>query len=143
MLVMTPEENSIIEQIESFEPGETDWLGLENLLEEFFQSSAPEPGIPVLLGVLERYPDEDGYGVFWSIVHGLESLSGYERYLVESVRRQPTEFTALMVNRLLNAGIRSVEGVDLVTLLSDIERHSGSSETVRTHAREYRQMHGK
>lgn len=29
-----------------------------------------------LLGVFERFPEDDGFGVFWSIVHCLEACTG-------------------------------------------------------------------
>lgn len=70
-----------------------------------------------LLRVFERFPDEDGAGVFWSIVHGLEALSGYEKHLVAAVQRHPTDFTVIMVRRLINAGSQEIDGVKLSELV--------------------------
>jgi hypothetical protein len=65
------------------------WLALDHSLTELFQSGFASQGIDALLGVFERHPTDDGAGVFWAIVHGLEATPGYESALVESVRRAP------------------------------------------------------
>lgn len=60
--------------------------------------------LPVIFGVFERFPAEDGAGVLWSIVHGIESLPlDYEPALRESYRRMPSEMAEIMVVRLENA----------------------------------------
>jgi hypothetical protein len=138
---MGHEGDDVIKQIKSFTPDVNGWRGLDALLDELFQSPSPERGIAAMLGVLERYPNQDGAGVLWSIVHGLEHLSGYESFLIESLRRQPTDLTLTMVNRLLNVGIASVDGVDLAALLAEIEQHPRSSEDIRAQAREVRLRH--
>lgn len=62
--------------------------------------------------------------MFWGIVHTLEASTSYEPLLVESLRRKPTQFGLLMVNRLLNGGIRDVDGIDLLRLLEEIASSS-------------------
>ena len=79
----------LIAAIRGFEPQDGRWLVLDGLLGELFQAGAGNQGIDAMLAVLERHPTEDGAGVLWSIVHGLESLPDYEAALVESVRRAP------------------------------------------------------
>jgi hypothetical protein len=110
--------------IEDFTPSNGDWLRLEVLLQELFLSGSAPLGIDAMLHVFERCPAEDGAGVFWTIVHGLESLPGYESRLVESV---PSYFALLMVNRLLNAGCKEVGSVRLHCLLEQVAQ----DETVR------------
>ena len=73
-----------------------------------------------MLEVFERFPDQDGYGVFWGIVHALEACNGYEPQLLASVQRKPCEFNVLMVSRLLNAGISEVEGRSLEGVLRSV-----------------------
>jgi hypothetical protein len=46
--------------------------------------------------VFERFPDHDGYGVMWSVLHGIEAILNYEIELLASVRRLPTEFGVVM-----------------------------------------------
>ena len=67
----------ILADIDAFWPVGGNWLPLDNLLSELWSVGVPQPAIPVLLGIFERVPDEDGAGVLWSVVHGLESLTGY------------------------------------------------------------------
>jgi hypothetical protein len=57
--------------------------------------------LPVLFGVFERFPDTDGAGVLWSIVHGVESLGcDYEQPLRESLGRSGSEMAEIMLDRL-------------------------------------------
>ncbi len=124
----------IIADIENFEPSDKSWLGLEELLDELFSSGSADTGIDAMLRIFERYPGEDGDGVFWSIVHGLESLPGYEAKLVEAIRKTPSDFTVLMVNRLLNVGCREVGEVPLLPLLKQIEKDETVCPKIRQRA---------
>jgi hypothetical protein len=131
----------IIAEIAAFEPSEGSWLGLEALLQELFECGSAPLGIDAMLSVFERYPTEDGAGVSWSIVHGLESLPGYERKLVESIRRTPSEFGLVMVNRLLNTGCEDVEDVSLVSLLEQVAQDETAVQEIRQQAQNFVNRH--
>ncbi len=128
---------AIIGDIDEFLPRDGEWKRLDRLLDELFGSDQPQLGIVPLLRVFERFPEEDGYGVFWSIVHGLESLPGYEKPLLASINRKPTEFTVLMVNRMLNSGITEVEGVSLLTLLARVSSDSRATKGIKKDAERF------
>lgn len=85
-----------------------------------------------LLGVFERFPEDDGYGVFWSIVHCLEACEGYPVALIESVARAPGEFNLLMLCRLLHSGVTEIEGQSLMSVL----RAAASNPRASEHARQ-------
>ena len=108
---------------------------LDQALQDLFTSPQPERGIDALFRIYERFPESDGYGVFWSILHGLERLPNYEPRLITSVQRQPMEFNLTMVNRLLNAGTTQIEGTNLVALLEAIAASPQYPEQARGHAR--------
>ena len=93
--------------------------------------------IRALLSVFERFPEQDGFGVFWGILHALEGLKGYEPELVASVHRKPCEFNVLMVNRLLNAGVMEVNGNSLEGLLLAVEAHGQATEQARREVQYY------
>jgi len=93
---------------------------LEHAIGALDPSQCGEPEFRAMLAVFERFPNDDGFGVFWSIVHLLEATSGYELALVKSVEQGPAEFNLLMVNRLLNAGVRTVAGKSLLALLRSV-----------------------
>ena len=116
---------------------ETDLLLLEGALEALKDLSDAVPCTASLLAVFERFPWSDGYGAFWSILHALEELPAYEPLLVASVRREPGEFNLMMVNRLLNSGVSSADGVSLLELLDEVARDPSYSERARSQAREY------
>jgi hypothetical protein len=114
--------SEIIVDLEEFQPADGNWLRLEHLLAELFQSGAANAGVETLLRIFERFPNEDGAGVFWSIVHGLESLVGYEAFLVESIRRAPSDFGLMMLSRLINAGTEDVGGTSYRELFVSVAR---------------------
>ena len=86
--------------------------------------------------ILERFPEGDGAGVLWSVVHGVEALPGYEPELVRSVRRGPSELGVAMVGRLLNAGMSEVGSVSLVSLLREVAESKAAPASVRASATE-------
>jgi len=110
---------------------------LDDSIQQLLASENSELGIDALLRVFERFPNKDAYGIFWSIVHGLESLPDYEEKLVESVRRQPSLFGLLMIERMLNAGITQVRGVNLLSILKDVAADESQMDEIREDAREF------
>lgn len=116
----------ITHDIATFAPNEDNWLGLDSLVAELWQAGHPEHAIPELLSVFERYPEEEGFGVVWGVLHGLEALPNYEPELLKSLARQPSEFGVRMVGRLLNAGTREVGGVSLLETLRELAAAASS-----------------
>jgi hypothetical protein len=107
-------------------------------LEEAVGAARPEdcgqPDFRALLGVFERFPEDDGYGIFWSIVHYLEACAGYESALIESVTRSPVEFNLLMVNRLINGGVTEIEGQALLSVLASVASNPAALRSARKSA---------
>ncbi|MBU66698.1 MAG: hypothetical protein CL858_14780 [Cupriavidus sp.] len=124
----------IAADIATFVPKEDNWLPLDSLVAELWQAGYPEQAIPQLLSVFERYPEEDGFGVVWTVLHGLESLPNYEPELLRSLARQPSEFGIRMVGRLINAGIREVGGVSLNDTLRELAAAASSLQLRKTAA---------
>ena len=118
MIPMKRSVDDILADIAAFAPPNDEWLPLDALLVELFADRDPATlarALPTLFGVFERFPEHDGYGVFWTLLHGIEAIPGYEAELVASLRRKSTEFGRTMVKRLRKAGIERVEGVDLAS----------------------------
>ena len=132
----------VIADIRAFQPTGGDWRRFDALLGELWAAGNPDRHILDLLAVLERFPEDDGAGVLWGVLHGLESLSGYEPKLIESVRRQPSELGVIMVGRLLNGGVSEVGGVGLVDLLRGVAVRAGIPNGVREAARDFVEDHG-
>ena len=110
-------------------------------LDELLQSAAAQSfghnEYRALLGIFERFPTEDGFGVFWGIIHCLESCSGYEPDLIASVLRKPVEFNVLMVNRLLNAGILNIDGQSLVSVLASVASNPAATHDAKVSAEQF------
>lgn len=98
-------QSEILRDIAQFEPADGVWLPLDDLLNELWAlGQLPIDVLPMLFGVFERFPEEDGAGVFWSIVHGVEALPySYGPLLRESYSRAPSEMGKVMLTRLANS----------------------------------------
>ena len=110
---------------------------LERIVGSLNPSECTSTEFVALLQVFERFPESDGFGIFWSIVHFLEACAGYEPLLLASVRRKPVEFNVLMVNRLLNAGTIEVEGQSLLALLESAATNGKATEGARRSAESF------
>jgi len=99
---MSRQQNEILLEIDRFMPSPTgDWRELDMLLSELWQGNVSTACLPVLFRVFERFPKDDGAGVFWNIVHGVESTDlDYEGPLRESLSRQPSDLGQIMLRRL-------------------------------------------
>ena len=110
---------------------EADLDMLNQAVSQLANRSDKEEGIDVLLSLFERFPEKDGYGIFWSILSLLETIPNYEAKLVESVQRQPALFSLLMINRLLNTEIEVVNGESLLNLLKGLASNPTFSIPIR------------
>ena len=95
---------AVLKDIEEFAPIGGDWRRLDDLLDELWSEGVSEGQLPILFRVFERFPEEDGAGVLWSIVHGVEGLPfDYEAFLRQSMARQPSFMGDVMLKRLEKA----------------------------------------
>lgn len=109
---------------------------LTKILDEMPPAISPDL-MRALFRVFERFPEDDGFETFWSILHAIEAQDNYEPILFESTRAQPSEFAVLMVNRILNTGTTHVGDEDLLQLLRWVLELDRTPETVRELAREF------
>lgn len=125
--------NNIIEGLNGItEISNSDQLKLlDNLVQNLADAEQPELAIESLLQIFERFPEEDGSGVFWSILHALESFAEYESFLLASLKRKPTEFTVIMANRIMNDGQLKIDGEYITSLLQSISDTSSNSKRIR------------
>lgn len=110
----------VVAAFRRFRPTCNNWSGLATLLDELLESASATVAINEVLGIFERFPKEELAETFWYLARGIEKLPGYERELVESVRRTPSEFTLKLVHRLISAGRSEVDGVPLLSLLEEV-----------------------
>ncbi|MDN7548521.1 hypothetical protein [Burkholderia cenocepacia] len=70
-------------------------------MEDLWSVAVSEKSLSVLFGLFERFPDSDGAGVLWSIVHGVESLDiPYEQELEKSLSQCSSHMGNIMMSRL-------------------------------------------
>jgi uncharacterized protein (DUF433 family) len=97
-----------------------DYGNLELLVDLYFDRDQTEEFLDVLFRLYERFPNDEGEHIFWSILHGIEHYPSSDRLAVKSVLNNPSDFPLMMVNRMINAGIEKVDGVDLMELLQRV-----------------------
>jgi len=127
----------ILKDIDRFTPEDDNWINLDYLLDELWATDEPKLGIVNMLKVLERFPDEDGGGVLWSIVHGLEHLNDYEQKLLDSLYRTPSEMGVIMIRRIENTGETKIKGKEIKAIYAELLNNLKLSEVVRGHIIEY------
>ena len=94
---------SIDSKIRQFEPKDDSWLPLDSLLVEVFSSSEPQKFYEAIFELFCKFPEEDGSGVFWSALHGMEHFGGYEAMLKETHLKSPSMMSKIMLKRLANS----------------------------------------
>ena len=104
--------------IREFTPKEGNWLPLEGLFEKAFSSTEPQKYYHAIFNLFERFPDDDGAGVFWSALHGMEAVGGYEDLLLQYFRRFPSIMTRTMLIRMKNAGEEKIGNIQISYLIS-------------------------
>ena len=122
---------AILEEIDSFSPEGAGWAKLDNLINELWETGHPEDGMKIMLKVLERFPDEDGDGVLWSIVHSLENLDNYERELLNSVYRQPSHLGITMIHRIENVNQHELCGRNIKEIYQELLIHPKLTDITR------------
>jgi hypothetical protein len=91
----------IFQDLRTFSPGDGDWRPLDELLSELWAVGVREADLPVLFELFERFPDDDGAGALWGIVHGVEALPfDYEHALRSSLARRRSEIGEIMLSQL-------------------------------------------
>jgi hypothetical protein len=75
---------------------------LGQALERFFELPEAAVNLDIWFRVFERFPEDDGYESFWSILHAIEHQPNFEVSVIESVRRKPSRFPVLMLSTHFN-----------------------------------------
>jgi len=88
---------------------------------------------PVMFRTMERL-DAVELGTPGPLVHTLETWrGGYERFLVESIRRKPSPLAVWMVNRILNT--KPADTGDWLALLRSVANYPAASSATKIQAR--------
>lgn len=138
-MTRTPEET--IAALDAYTPDGDDWRSLDTLLGEVASAELVPAATPALIGLFERHPESDGAGVFWAVVQLLETEGGYEPLLVQSLKRNPTEFGVIMAGRLLNSGVLHADETPLLPLLESIAASAETPYRIRKLAIKFSERH--
>lgn len=122
--------SEILINIDNFIPDDGIWLKLDDLLIELQETNELPNGIKNLFKIFERFPNEDGAGVFWAILHSIESVKDYEIDLLKSIKRKPTEITITMLRRIHNSGQEKIGGIKVLDICLDSLSHKKADNDV-------------
>ena len=86
--------------------------------------------------MFERFPGEDAFEMYWTILHHFEGRGNYEQSLLQSLRRNPSPFALLMLRRIVNAGRRECAGESIRNVLQAIAHSHDASQELRAEAEE-------
>lgn len=128
---------STIKSINSVEDVEQLDLLQSSLDSLFVSEKLTKEETEVLFGLYEKFPTSDGYGLFWSILHKIEASDNYKSLLIESIQRQPTLFTLLMIERMINSSTYFVGDINLLNLLSQVANDKNQLEILRQDAQDF------
>lgn len=103
--------------IREFTPADGDWRSLEILFERALTGPDPKSYYPAVFALFERFPKEDGAGVFWSALHGMEAAGDYEELLLHSFRRRPSLMTTTMLRRIKKSGQSHIGQIEIAPLI--------------------------
>lgn len=116
---------------------QTDLETLVKLVDAYFAQPEAASNLDVWFALFERFPESDAYGVFWSILHGIERFDKSGELAVASVRRRPTMFPVMMINRMINGGAKTVGDADLAQILTEAAASQSAPASVRDAAADF------
>jgi hypothetical protein len=96
-----------------------DWGGFVELFAELRETGGLPSAIPDVLGYFERHPTARLISALWTVAHALEHqyTGQFEAAVLESVRRQPSDFAVRLASRIACHGRPEVDGVCVVDVL--------------------------
>lgn len=86
--------------IREYQPVDGSFVEHEGLFEQAFQTPDPTEYYDAIFNLFERFPEDDGAGVFWSALHSMEAIGNYESKLRQYWRRWPNLMNRIMMKRL-------------------------------------------
>lgn len=92
--------DDIIAELQVFDTKGDYIVRLGRLTDEVMASGEPEKALGAMLGILERYPEEE-LGMPGPLVHTIEQCIGYEEELLASIERQPGVLSVWILYRLV------------------------------------------
>jgi hypothetical protein len=108
-----------------------------NLTIELSKNSDSHLACAAMISLLERHPNAD-FGGPGAIVHTLEDHSGhYETLLFESLKRQPTEYTVMLLQRIINGEKDTEKCAELLKLFKNCAKHPKADKQVKYSVKEY------
>lgn len=101
--------SDIVRDLERVDIGDSYLPRLRELCEELAGSDEPALAVEPVLRFMEANRHRE-LGMPGPLVHFLEKVPGYDKELIRSLERTPTQHTVWMLNRLINAADEEHEG---------------------------------
>lgn len=128
--------STLLHSLESFQPHDS-WLPLEDLFMELWELGPPSGALVPLFRFLERFSEDDSGGVLMGLMHGIETFPAYETELLESLHRQPTKITLLLVRRIANMGQMTIAQHPVAGVYRAVHAHPTAALDVKQMAQDF------
>ena len=131
----------IIEKLDSLNIDDTNedemMEEVQNLTVELSKNSDSHLACAAMISLLERHPNAD-FGGPGAIVHTIEDHIGkYESLLFDSLSRQPTEYTVMLLQRMINGEKDTGRCAELLKLFKNCAKHPKADKQVKYSVKEY------
>lgn len=127
---------TLLHSLDSFQPHDS-WIQLEDLLAEVWELGPPADALVPLFRFLERFPEDESGSVLMGLLHGIETFPEYETELLDSLRRQPTEITLLLMRRIANTGQKTIAQHPVASLYRTVHVHPTTPLSVKEMAQDF------
>ena len=128
--------STLLHSLDSFQPHGS-WSQVEDLLAELWELGPPAYALVPLFRFLERFPEDDSGGVLMGLLHGIETFPAYETELMDSLHRQPTEMTLLLVRRIANTGQQTIAQHPVASVYRAVHAHPTAPLDVKQMAQDF------
>ena len=110
---------------------------IDTLMQELSKNNDADTACEAMIFLLERHPDAD-FGGPGAIVHTIEDHIGkYESLLCDSLSRQPTEYTVMLLQRMINGEKDTERCLELLKLFKNCGKHPKADKQVKYSVKEY------
>lgn len=110
---------------------------IDTLMQELSKNNDAHTACEAMILLLERHPDSD-FGGPGAIIHTIEDHIGkYESLLFDSLSRQPTEYTLMLLQRMINGEKNPAIEFELIKLYKECAKHPKADMQVKYSVKEY------
>ena len=98
------------------------------------------PSVDALVSLfrfLERFFEDEGGGALMGLMHVTQTFATYETELLDSLHRQPTQITLLLMRRIANTGQKTIAQHPVANVYRAVHAHPTAPLDVKQMAQDF------